>query len=170
MQLNGNAALTRIELPSLLTLGGFLVNNATSLATIRAPSLVFATANLELQAVARLTGLDFAELGSIGGTLLVNNAPMLPHLGGFPQLRSIGNALTVTGAGALGSFAGLGVLEVVSGDMNVTNNPQLTSFAGLDALSEIGEDLTITGNPQLPRPVAQAFAAGLIVRGAIVIN
>ena len=135
-----------------------------------APNLVFATANIELQAVARLVAVDFTALSSIGGSLLVSGAPMLPTLGGFAKLESIGNVLTVNAAGSLTSFAGLGALEVVSGDLNVTNNPQLTSFAGLGALVEVGEDLAITNNAVLPRPVAQAFASGITVRGTITIN
>lgn len=170
IQLNGNAALTTVELPALLTIAGLLVNNATSLAALRAPSLVFATGSIELQAVARLVSLDFADLGSIGGGLLINNAPMLPSLAGFPRLGSIGQALTVNAAGGLTSFSGLGALEVVSGDLNITGNARLNSFGGLGALTEVGEDLTIAANPMLPAGSAQAFASGITVRGNVTVN
>jgi hypothetical protein len=95
---------------------------------------------------------------------------MLPSLGGFTKLESIGNVFTINAAGSLTGFAGLGALEVVSGDMNITNNPQISSFAGLGAFDEVGEDLTITGNSSLPRPIAQAFANGITVRGTVTIN
>jgi hypothetical protein len=146
------------------------VTNATSLTTVSVPSLLFATATVELRGLPRLTTLDLRELGSIGGSLLIESVPVLPNLSGLSALGSIGNALSLKSAGALTSFAGLGALEVVSGDLSITGNAQLSSFTGLGALDEVGEDLTITGNPQLPRQTAQSFASSITVRGAITIN
>lgn len=170
MQLSGNGALTSVSAPALLTIAGLLVASSTRLASLSAPRLVFATTNVELGTVPQLSAVDLTGLGSIGGSLLITSAPALRDLRGLARLRTIGNELKVSGAGSLASFAGLDALEAISGDLTITNNAQLTSFAGLGALAEIGEDLTVTGNPLLPRPLAQAFASQVTVRGTVTIN
>ncbi len=170
IRFDGNPALRRVEMPVLLTLGGLQVSNANLLEVVSAPSLVFATATVQLVNLPRLNTLELDSLTSIGDQLVLNSLADLPTLAGLARLQSIGGAFSVLSTGSLRDFTGLGALEGVSGAMAVSNNPQLRSFAGLAKLREVGGDLTITNNPVLPLTTAQTFGQSITVRGKRMIN
>ena len=169
LRFESDPSLISISTPELLTTGALFVNDNTSLTTLDVPSLVFATASIELANLPRVTDLRFGTLTSIGTSLVILAAPTLSGLGGFASLGSIGGDLQLDTTN-LTNFTGLGALEVVSGDMRITNNGQLQSFAGLSALDEVGGDLMISGNASLPGSNAQSFANGITVRGTVTIN
>ena len=169
LRFESDPALISIRTPRLLTTGALFVNDNTSLATLEVPSLVFATASIELANLPHVTDLRFDALSSIGTSLVINATPILSGLGGFSSLGSIGGALQIDTTN-LANFSGLGALKVVSGDMRISNNGQLQGFAGLSAIHEVGGDLTISGNPNLPGASAQSFANSITVHGTVTIN
>lgn len=166
----GDPLLGEIDLPALLTIGSFLITTNSSLATISAPNLVFATIDVQMSELPALTTVRFDRLTSIGNSLLLSSLPMLPDLSGFSQVHAIGGAFSLQAAGSLADFTGLDALETVSGTMTVTNNAQLRSFTGLTQMREIDGDLTITNNPLLPRSTSQAFAQRITVHGRVTVN
>jgi hypothetical protein len=166
----GDPLLTAIDLPSLLTIGSLLVTTDSSLASLRAPGLVFATVQVQLVDLPRLTVIQLDKLTSIGDSLSLATLPLLADLSGFAALHTIGGAFSVQATASLHDFTGLGALETVSGTMMVANNAQLRSFTGLTRMREVDGDLTITGNPMLPRATSQAFAQHLTVHGTVTVN
>jgi hypothetical protein len=170
VRLDGNPKLARVDLPDLLTIGSLLATNNNSLATISAPSLAFATLDVQLINLPALTAIELDQLTSIGNDFTLGGLPVLASLPGLARLQSIGGDFVVTGTGSLGDFTGLGALDGVSGSMTITSNAQLRSFTGLTRMAEVGGDLTVTGNPLLPRATSQAFAQRITVRGTVTIN
>lgn len=170
VRFDGDPALTRIDMPALLTVGSLLATNDNSLATITAPSLVFATTGVQLVNLPRLSTARFDSLTSIGDALVLSSLPVLPNLSGFVRVQSIGGAFSLLGTGLVRDFTGLGALASVSGTMTVGSNAQLRSFTGLGKLTEVAGDLTITSNPLLTKATSQAFAQRITVRGKLTIN
>jgi hypothetical protein len=170
IQLDSNGAVQSFNTPELLTVGSILADNDTSLTTLAAPKLLFATNLITLFTLPKLFSIDLKKVASVGGTLRIDTVPTLANFTGFAGLGSIGGGFTVANNSGIHDFTGLGNLQLVSGDMLVQSNATLSSFNGLGALNEVGGALTIILNPMLAPATSQAFASHLTVHGKVTIN
>jgi hypothetical protein len=165
-----DGALTSIDLPALLSTGSLQIVGNTTLATMTASRLAFASKGIDLTQLPALTHVDLTAVSAIGNELHVIHTPKLVDLTGLASLRTIGGEMTLQQADGLTSFHGLDQLTLVSGNVTITDNASLASFSGLGSLSEIGGSLTISNNPKLAPATSTAWANGVSVHGSVTIH
>lgn len=96
-----------------------------------------------------LTRLDaLAQLEGVGGSLVINGAP-LTSLEGLGRVRAIGGTLTIATPWGLSDLTGLEGLEQIGGDLDLWRFEGPTSLAGLDALRSIGGNVYIIRSDKL---------------------
>jgi hypothetical protein len=170
LQVAHDGMLKSVDTPSLVLTGNYLIQADTSLTSVSAPHLSYATVDVTLSNVPALTTVDLGELGAIGGSLTLQAATVLPNLSGFAQLSSVGANATISTCNALSDFTGIGPITTIPGNLTITSNARLSSLAGLEPITEIDGNLLISGNTMLPVQVSNAFASHVTVFGTTTIN
>ena len=147
--------LTRVSLPALRSVGGFLqVEGTTQLTELELP-LCTSAASLRIESntlLADLDGLDGlttlnpADLDNYGWIGLIWN-DALEDVDGLAGIGHAG-AVTLDHCTALTSLAGLGGISSVDRGFEVDHCDSLRTLAGL-ALTRVGGELQIWNNPNL---------------------
>ena len=89
LDIQSNGTLTRIDFPSLSSVGGTLqISSHTALTSIDLPSLTSVGEHLYINTNTALTRIDFPSLGAVGGNLFMYSNSMLTDLH-LPKLIKI---------------------------------------------------------------------------------
>ena len=99
--------------------------------------------------ISNLNGL--ANITSISGNLVINQASNLLNLDGLSALESVGGSMGIAQSG-IQHLNGLSSLTTIGGALVLQANPQLNDITGLeniDPSSITGVGLTIVNNPQV---------------------
>src|SRR5690606_10374730 len=115
------------------------------------PDCTEITGSLTIQGngVSNLNGL--ANINSISGNLVINQATNLSNLDGLSTLESIGGSMGIAQSGVQ-HLDGLSSLTSIGGALVLQANPQLNDITGLENINPTtisGVGLTIVNNPQV---------------------
>ncbi|MBP9088846.1 MAG: hypothetical protein KBG15_22170 [Kofleriaceae bacterium] len=123
IQMNNNGALTSLSLPVLNTAAGLLMNGNNGLTSVTLPKLIFLTGNLDLRVLAALTTIDLPQLISVGGDTTFDTLAQLAGLSGLAELRSVGGNLTISNNGITTAVAQQFSDQIsVGGTITIRNN------------------------------------------------
>jgi hypothetical protein len=134
--------LTRVDFPSLTTLGDGLIVQATGARDVTASLLAGTPGDIHIaenSSLADLTGFDV--LSSVGGELRIEGNGSMTTMS-FPQLGLV-HALYLSGLNSMATLAGLNQLIQVSTHLRIESNTSLTTL-GLAMLTQAGTDGTCT--------------------------
>ena len=144
--LRDNSALTSFSAPSLsLIPGGFTVSDNVALTTMETPLLSSVLDHFNLTNQAVLSSLDISSLTSVDGKFSVSDNAMLLSLSA-PSLASVDGEFSVERNDAL--------LALEAGSLSsskqffVRNNEVLTTLT-LPALESVRDDFSVSSNPSL---------------------
>ncbi|NMO14462.1 hypothetical protein HPC49_06400 [Pyxidicoccus fallax] len=156
LSIDGNPALTRVDLAGLRSVGEALyVADNANLELLRVgpagptpPYPVRVGTDLTVRTNGKLTSLFGLDAVAPRHNVSVSSNPVLGGGGRFSYLTDLTGSLVIEGNAALGAVP-FSSLRTVAGSVRLVDNDALITFLGLEGLVTVGEDVIIANNASL---------------------